>query len=435
MECFRLLKSLYYRSQANHQGGEMLQMTQSKALSVVTAIFVVGAVLVWLLHFGGVAVAGPYADSGHGDTIDGVNRSTGTCENWPGGVCSTGFCAHCHDTFDPTICGNNTHGLMLFAPNDSPSSQTDNFCFQCHKGAGSVQVGGITNETYSTNFGGGTSTFDTIYDAFNPTTGDTPSSHNLADVLNHAVGRGIGFTSDTNACLVCHDQHLAQQNYPVTLSGLGGVKTAVRRPLDYPSPGSPSNLWGDEDYATSGSNERMLDFTAKYQAPYYVGGTTYEPANDSTINGSNLPNFKNFCLSQCHERTDVYSTERSVNLTQIDWGPTGDHRHGKYHSDDGGMGYTIAPYTNGETYNYVLSCTDCHETHGSENEWLLRTCVNGKDNIIVPTVEEVNGNWYDFCTACHVLTGSTTTFHRKYSSPAPPCPDCHRHGQTLPQGL
>ena len=392
-----------------------MEITKSKVGYLSATVLIVLGLLMWVLSCPDVAGAGPYAESAHGNATYGVNRSTATCENWPGGVCSIGSCAHCHDTFDGSICGVNE--LMLFAPNDNPSSQTGNFCFQCHKGSGFVQDGGVTNHTYSKNFGGGAATFTTIYDAFNPATGSTPSSHNLADVLNHAVSREIGFTSDINACLVCHDQHLAQQNYPVTLSGLGGVKTAIRRPLDYASP--PTNLWGDE----SGSNELMSDYTANYQAPYYVGGSNYEPANDTTADGSNLPNFKNFCTNQCHGTNAVYSTERTACLTIIDWGTTGD-QHGKRHKD-GGMGYTLPPYgDNGK--NYVLSCTDCHEPHGSENEWLLRTCVNGKDNISVPFSGK--GKWWDFCTACHVLTGGTNMYHKPEPTSPNGCPDCHYHG-------
>jgi nitrate reductase cytochrome c-type subunit len=411
-----------------------MQNTRYKTKHSSLSISIVVGVLVGVLTFGGIAAAEIYADSAHGNGTYGVDRSTATCGNWPGGVCLTGSCAHCHDTFDPDICQNDVNGLMLFASNDSPGSQTDNFCFQCHKGSGSVQTGGITNNTYSANFGGGTATFTNIYDAFNPPSGVTPSSHNLADVLNHAVDRAIGFTSDVNACLVCHDQHLAQQNYPVVSSGLGGVKTAVRRPADYPSPDIPSNLWGDE----SGSNELMSDYTARYQAPYYgspgdpvVG--PFEPANDSTADGSNLPNFFNFCSNKCHSRTDVYSTERGENLTQIDWGTGGRHRHGKVHSDGDGDGYTIAPYDDpGESYNYVLSCTDCHESHGSSNSWLLRTCVNGKDNIIVT---DDTDSWYEFCTACHVLTKNLLTFHKEPPNAAPACDSCHMHGDPNPNGL
>ena len=75
-------------------------------------------------------------------------------------------------------------------------------------------------------------------------------SHNLVDVLDHAVDREYGFTSDTNPSLVCHDQHLSQKNHPVTLSGKGGVLTALRRPADFNV--FSINLWADED-ATSGA--------------------------------------------------------------------------------------------------------------------------------------------------------------------------------------
>jgi len=306
------------------------------------------------------------------------------------------------------------HGGQLFADNN-PASQTDNFCFQCHKGDGSVQNGGITNYTYSKNFGGGSQTFNTIYDAFNPT-GDTPSSHKLSDVLNHEESRDIGFTSNTNACVICHDPHYAQRNYPVTLSGKGGVKTAIRRPSDYTT--NPVNLWGDEDFATSGRDERIRDYTDYYQSPYFVGvANNYEPANDTTSDGSNLPNFEDFC-NNCHGDNDVYSTEHGKNLEQINWASNGD-LHGIRHKDTEGLGYTTDPY-GGETDNYVLSCTDCHEPHGSQNEWLLRTTANGIDNISVPNTD--TGKWLYFCTTCHVLTNHEPPYQDHT------CSYCHYHG-------
>jgi hypothetical protein len=332
-----------------------------------------------------------------------------------------GNCVHCHEQH--ASIGGPTAGpyqFLLFYPNnpDTMSSQNDNSCFQCHKGIGSVQVGGIINYTYSKNFGGGAQTYTTIYDAFNPIAG-TASSHNLSDVLSHAIDMNIGFTDDNNACDVCHNPHTAQQNYPAILTGKGGVKTAIRRPVDYAS--QNSNLWGDED-TSSGFPERMIDYSIRYQAPYYKGGLTYEPGNNDTDTGSNLPNFVNFCVNQCHTRNDVYSTERSKNLTEIVWEDdiTGD-QHGR-NSQPSGLGFTVAPYTD-ISYNYVLSCTDCHEPHGSTNEWLLRTCVNGKDNIIVIGPYQ----WLDFCTACHDVAphdspwNSTTNCNRSGV--------CHQHGR------
>jgi len=352
-----------------------------------------------------------YTESAHGDSTSGVNRSTLSGY-------SIGNCAHCHEQHASIEGSSHTaYDFELFAANN-PTSQTANFCFQCHKD-GSVQ-----NDTYSKNFGGGTadSDFNSIYEAFNPPTGATKSSHNLADVQSHAIGRSIGFTSNTNACVVCHDPHTAQDNHPVTASGHGGVYSALRRPLDYfgtDSAGEPRNVWGDDD-STGGYNERMIDYTAKYTAPYYKGGTNHEPANNTTDDGSNLPNFYNFCVNNCHTRSGVSSTEHGT-LTQIDWSTTGD-MHGKHHDSSSGWGYTIAPYGS-ESTNYVMACTDCHEPHGSENEWLLRTCVNGKDNISVTS----SGWWMDFCTACHVITMGGGW----HQSGTQKCSNCHTHSWSV----
>jgi hypothetical protein len=361
-----------------------------------------------------------YTESAHGNSPSGVGVDRVGLNTPVNFGYSKGNCAHCHEQHasiggtEPSPPGGPDKFLLFYLNN--PTSQNDNFCYQCHKSTSSAQVGGITNYTYSKNFGGGDQTYTTIYDAFNPLTG-TASSHNLSDVLSHAVGRSIGFTNNNNACIICHNPHTAQGNYPVVLSGIGGVKTAIRRPVDYNT--QNTNLWGDEDLAHSGLNERMIDYDSRYQAPYYKGGLTFEPANNSTNDGSNLPNLVNFCVSQCHTLNDVYSSERSRNLFQIDWDNTGD-QHGRVH-DDSGLGNTIAPYGSIAT-NYVLSCTDCHEPHGSTNEWLLRTCVNGKDNINVPGPYR----WLDFCTACHTVSqhyspwDSTTNCNQSGV--------CHQHG-------
>ena len=356
-----------------------------------------------------------YTESAHGNSTDGVNRS---------GLSgySAGNCAHCHEQHASIDGSSHTaYDFGLFAPNN-PTSQTDNFCFQCHDSASSVQA--VTNYSYSRTFGGGSSTTpDDIQDAFDA----SGSSHNLSDVVNHAVGRGIGFTSDTNPCFVCHDQHASQQNYPVTLSGLGGVKTAIRMPYKYAS--DPTELFGDEIGGGGSGSEIMSDYTAKYQAPYYKnGGGKYEPANNDISNGDNLPNFRRFCINNCHGNSDVTSTDHGGNLLKIDWGTSG-NIHGKTKSDqpDNSKGDIIAPYTLGKTYNYVLACTDCHEPHGSPNEWLLRTCVNGKDNITI----RWGADWWEFCTACHVFTDPVDSYHEKSEDCCPVgCIGCHKHQTT-----
>jgi len=272
----------------------------------------------------------------------------------------------------------------------------------------------IENRDYGSTFGGGTPNSTSIKDAFafgKPVgTWDDGSSHRLKYLRNWPNGKAWApwVTADTNACVICHDPHHAQKNTGVDPHLLGGVMTAVRRITD--GGNSTSNQWGDEPLVTSGLAEMMSDHTAKYQAPFRAD-SGYEPKADSIIqNGSNLPNVVTFCLD-CHLRevpetkTDAPNRQHpQLNLIAIDWGPSGDqmgeaHSPGHGNGDVGGA--LKAPYTADGNGNgdYVLSCSDCHEPHGSPNEYLLRTCVNGKDDCTVPA----NGQWYNFCTACHVV--------------------------------
>jgi hypothetical protein len=114
-----------------------MQTTKSNIQHVWTVIFILLPAFLWMLSSGDLATAG-YADSAHGDSTNGVNRSTAACENWPGGLCTTGSCAHCHDTFDPTICGVNDH-MLFFFPLDGAGGN-DDLCMQCHRPSGSLQV-------------------------------------------------------------------------------------------------------------------------------------------------------------------------------------------------------------------------------------------------------------------------------------------------------
>ena len=366
-----------------------MQITRSKIQYLPTTIMIVVGVLVWVLMASDAIAWYPatYTESAHGNSTVGVNRS---------GLSgySVGNCVHCHGQHASIGgCPDTPNDFALFAPNN-PDSQDDNFCFQCHKGTGSVQDGGITNKDYSHTFGGAADPpdFTNIYDAFNPT-GTYASSHNLKDIQDLHTGL-YGFTSDNNACVACHNPHTAQRNYEVTASGRGGVKTAIRDvTVGYRD--RPTNLWGDEN----GLSELTSD-PGGYQAPYRVGKITYEPAGQvDPTNGSNLPGYAYFC-TRCHQYATIESTERGT-LQSINWTSGGD-AHG-LHANlyDDLRGRTKSPYTADETTNYVLSCTDCHEPHGSTNEWLLRTCVNGKDNISIT----VAGQWYEFCTACHFVYG------------------------------
>jgi hypothetical protein len=72
---------------------------------------------------------------------------------------------------------------------------------------------------------------------------------------------------------------------------------------------------------------------------------------------------------------------------------------------------------------YVLCCTDCHEPHGSPNEFLLRTEVNGRTGISTEPPEYYDhGQWEDLCDSCHPETGGYML------GPCGIINGCHDHG-------
>jgi hypothetical protein len=103
--------------------------TRFKIKSLAGSFVVLLGALAYVLSLASVAAAG-YGDSAHGNTTDGVNRN--------GAGYTQGDCTHCHDTFNPAICGDENLQAMLFAELDDPD-----FCMKCHTDTDSVQVGGV----------------------------------------------------------------------------------------------------------------------------------------------------------------------------------------------------------------------------------------------------------------------------------------------------
>jgi hypothetical protein len=381
----------------------------------------------WSLSGSNVTIAFDFhADSAHGNNDPapgyGVNRS--------GTGYDIGNCAHCHDTFNDSYCGVTT--LMLFAPLDY-DSQWDSFCISCHQGpASSIQVSMPSQYTYSVNRGGAPTdcpanvrgSFRFVKeDGTQRTQCDSSvgSSHFLGDIRESLKGKW-GFDSDPaniNGCHACHNPHLATQEYPCS------------RPSDHGS-GTGWEVWGDEpgekmiNYATGGYT---LTYTPPYLYPFPVGPIPPElylglppPQPSEWASASAAPNYVSLCLD-CHQ-DPVSSTRLSRDLLAINW-ENGD-RHGKKGepgSAGGTYGFGKYPYGSdyfGTKYGYkVVMCIDCHDPHGSPNEFLLRTCVNGQDGLTVPGP----GEWWNFCRACHYLEYGQAWHHSNYI-----CPDCHGHG-------
>ena len=357
-------------------------------------VFIVAMSLLYILGSGGIATAG-YADSAHGNTSYGVDRSTPPCQ-YPNPSpppdfldCPTGSCAHCHDTFDSDICTGVTGGPhQLFAANDN------DFCLKCHENTTNYATTAIVNRSYSYRAGGYTTDpVDDIREAFG-----SFSSHDLDDIKTFISGKW-GYTAGSNACTACHNQHMAQgdpENAPNSAKSPSTRGWPVARPSEHNVGTWP--LWGDD------TTERMSAYTSNYQAPYRVG-TSYEPDGSTTTDGSNLTDFNSFC-TDCHNTTDtIYSTTLGRDLRQIDWD---NEIHGKGDADEKLCGDN--PYPSGDSgLGKVLSCLDCHEPHGSPNVTLIRKRVNASTVSSITTISQddcstkqnYNKEMSNLCNRCH----------------------------------
>lgn len=360
-----------------------------------------------------------YTDSAHGNTLYGVNRS--------GTGYTQGDCIHCHDLF-----GGSTNDLLLFAP-INPTSQIDNFCFQCHKVTGSVQTSMPQQYSYSYRASGDVSITcpSNILEAFSfidgsgssvPNCGSTyGTSHMLADIQNFITGKW-GYTADSNPCAACHNPHRTQRD-PHTSVNRGWP---VSRPTDHNT--STWELWGDD------LDERMNQYST-YQAPNAVSG--YEPDGSGTQDGSNLTDYVTFC-TDCHNSTNlIFSNVLNRELKTIDWN---NEKHGGGVAGDGTYGDVLSPYQDTQCGSYILACTDCHEPHGSPNIFLTRQKVN--NGTVSVTTGSANGGkeWENLCKRCHDKLShlpddgphdssqGCETCHPVGGGNYLPCTNCHFHG-------
>ncbi|SNR70437.1 hypothetical protein [Desulfurobacterium atlanticum] len=402
-------------------------------------------ILFLILIFSGTSYAGSYLQSAHGNATYGVNR------NSMSGY-STGNCDHCHEMhasqngIEPTPQNGSPSPFALFAPNFNtaktvnPYTLSDNYCFYCHSTTtdGSVQVGGIDNKNFSATFGGYTTPSATsIYQMFNQA-----SYHNLYDLHQFALGNAGSTTlpfntfykQQSNPCDTCHNPHIVRANKR-------NVSDPTYTPLSKPS--DHNNLWGDD------ANETLAALTNAYQPPYYYGSTTtFEPdgAADTPSNqAAKMPDYITYC-TDCHNTVNkIYSTTLGRELYEIDWFSNSGDKHGFRVADsDVGVGdtntaslkppYDGSPIANANGAGFVLSCMDCHEAHGSQNLYLIREEINGKElgdgvqlydgNPVITTDNEI----YKACANCHLHDSGDAASWRDIHHTMPDAPyqgDCY----------
>lgn len=376
----------------------------------------------------GRARGGTYLNSAHGNGSYGANRTSIAALGY-----SKGNCVHCHEQHasieggEPDPSGG-PDGYMLFSTNYS--SQTDDVCLLCHTDINSYQAGGLVNRSYGYRAGGWTSdTLNDIKEAFSFLSPGT--SHNLDNIKTFITGRW-NYTSHSNPCNACHNPHAAKgdpANAPNSTKSPGTRGWPVSRPSQHSADNTAWGLWGD------GASEKMNSYSSIYQAPYrYNSTTTYEPDGSTTQDGSNMTDYVTFC-TDCHNATNtIYSNTLGRNLYMIDWSSAGDKHGGRARGTDGDVydkGMLKAPYD--DASSYVMSCLDCHEPHGSENAYLLRSEVNGV--VISNPISESsnsNGAWNVFCTACHEVTDTESGSVCSDGYHGPPfatslCTNCHKH--------
>ena len=349
-----------------------------------------------------------YANSAHGDS-NGVDRKS------PFPDYAIGNCAHCHEQH-ASIGGSElapTGGpddYLLFNPNHT--SQTVNFCFDCHDNTTTYATAAIVNRSYSYRAGEWTDdTLDDIKEAFD--TANT-SYHQLDDIVTFITDKW-GYTADSNPCVACHNPHTVQGDPGNASTGVKSFDTRgylVSRPTEHANLSTTGiwNIWGDQQ---TDETETMSDYTAYYQAPYRNGGVAngYEPDGSTTTDGSNLTDYVTFC-QDCH-------ASYSLPNTPIDWTTTGGESGGDKH------GKNIATATSGANINLkepyltawttsglVVACTDCHEPHGAPNVMLIRNEVNGAalaaaittitSTDCTPAYSDYNKELGYLCNRCHV---------------------------------
>lgn len=311
-------------------------------------------------------------------------------------------------------CHGNAHGSQkhkLLAPADQTADATthyeeeEGFCYNCHKGSNNPALeGGIENRAIS-----GEVLSKDIQQAFglnfHHPVGDQESGHLFT----------VGGKSFELECTTCHNPHFVSGKYweadkgvsPVTLPDFSGASSKAMG----------TKVWGNE------AGEKMDDYAGhnplKPPQPS-LSGVYQTPVGDS-FSGSQLPDYVSFCLA-CHAEPgdSPFGFDGS---NKKDWGKsTYADPHGKGAAEvpyarcptdtscgegnglwprvSKGRGFNTwiqTPYDQEKRMagdNFVLSCTDCHEAHGSSFEALFRKTVNGA---ALPD----NWNWKNLCLQCH----------------------------------
>jgi predicted CXXCH cytochrome family protein len=352
-------------------------------------------------------------------------------------------------------CHSNAHGSENEKLLSAGAGVTiDQFCYNCHT------EGKVPNDALSNNRPGGYVSADDIEEAFGKS-----RKHDLGTTFT------VGANTYELSCTTCHNPHVVTGQHwevdlgvsPITRPDLTANPTANPRAMgatlwgavagekmdDFAAQASGSGGWY---YSTARGGTIAIDQPAVYQPPKAGNGYAFE------FGGDVLPDYTTLCL-------DCHSHRMSAANPPVNWGQGipctdnsvdppnqrvecgADHGLGMagkplYISDVGTAGFWGAsgnpdvlfqmnyvtrgrhnghfmrwPYDSAERsagINFVLSCADCHEAHGSNRGGMIRERFNvnadgdcGAGGNPSPDGENCTdgGNWNSFCNACHYYYG------------------------------
>ncbi len=348
----------------------------------------------------------PFSDGRTVPVVDNTSwnqsaHNTGGTYNAGYGCLGDGTGTGCHATGH----GSNLQNLLAPStgePGTDNTNEEEGFCYGCHT------EGMVMNDAVS-----GPGLADDIEQAF--AIGGANQRHSVRDSeADHTFI--VGANTYELECTTCHNPHVVTGKYWEADQD----KSPVTRP-DFSDPTNNSVamgtvLWGD------GAGEKMAD---------YVGGGTYRTPNGDPFSGSQLPDYVSFC-QDCHAGMPAPSPANPGSHGGISWGGAANHHGtdsanvpnggglvpdwytcGKFVGAGGIYGgptqWPILPRGKGEQIwsrgpynqeeriagaNFVLSCTDCHEGHGSAVRSMIRSKLNDRDGSGTTI-------WNSSCNACH----------------------------------